>query len=55
MVSIKSIAHGIVFVISGLAIVVVGGFMMIALARLWLPRNKKEKNFRRSEEKEKTD
>lgn len=28
--------------ISGIAIVVVGGFMMGAVARLWLPKDKKE-------------
>jgi Na+-transporting methylmalonyl-CoA/oxaloacetate decarboxylase gamma subunit len=42
MASFKSILKGIVLVISGVAIVVVGGFMMGAVARLWLPKDKKE-------------
>jgi hypothetical protein len=42
MASFKSVVKGIVLVISGIAIVVVGGFMMGAVARLWLPKNKKD-------------
>lgn len=33
-----------VLVISGIAIVVVGGFMMGAVAKLWTPKDKKNKN-----------
>jgi hypothetical protein len=42
MASIKSVVKGIALVISGIAIVVVGGFMMGAVARLWLPKDKKK-------------
>jgi NhaP-type Na+/H+ or K+/H+ antiporter len=35
MSKIKTIAKAIVLIISGIAIVVVGGFMMGAIARLW--------------------
>lgn len=31
-------------IISGIAIVVVGGFMMGAVARLWLPKDKKKES-----------
>jgi len=44
MDSLKSIAKGIALVISGMAIIVVGGFMMGAVARLWLPKDKKKEN-----------
>jgi hypothetical protein len=45
MVSFKSVVRAIVLIISGIAIVVVGGFMMGAVARLWLPKdNKKPKD-----------
>ena len=45
MASLKGIIKGIVLVISGIAIVVVGGFMIGAVSRLWLPKEKeKEKN-----------
>jgi len=44
MASIKSVIKGIVLVISGVAIVVVGGFMMGAVARLWLPKDKKKED-----------
>ncbi len=42
MASFKSVLKGIALVVSGVAIVVVGGFMMGAVARLWLPKDKKE-------------
>lgn len=42
MTSFKSVIKGIVLVISGVAIVVVGGFMIGAVARLWLPKDKKK-------------
>lgn len=42
MVSIKSIVKVFVFIISGIAIVVVGGFMMGAVARLWMPKEEKK-------------
>lgn len=41
MTSFKSAVKALVLVISGIAIVVVGGFMMRAVARLWLPKDKK--------------
>ncbi len=41
MTSIKSIVKAFVLVVSGVAIVVVGGFMMGAIARLWLPKEQK--------------
>ncbi len=41
MASFKSAVRAVVLVISGIAIVVVGGFMMGAVARLWLPKDKK--------------
>ena len=44
MDSLKSIAKGIALVISGMAIIVVGGFMMGAVARLWLPKDKKKED-----------
>jgi len=40
--SIKSIVKAFVLIVSGIAIVVVGGFMMGAVARLWLPKEKKD-------------
>mgnify|MGYP003624022556 CR=1 FL=1 len=40
MASIKSVAKVFALVISGIAIVVVGGFMMGAVARLWSPDKK---------------
>lgn len=43
MASVKSIAKAFALVVSGIAIVVVGGFMMGAVARLWSPDNKKPK------------
>ncbi len=39
MVSSKSIVKAIILIISGIAIVVVGGFMMGAVARLWSPKD----------------
>ena len=42
MASFKSVVRAIVLIISGIAIVVVGGFMMGAVARLWLPKDKKK-------------
>ena len=42
MPAFKSVAKAIVLVISGIAIVVVGGFMMGAVARLWLPKETKK-------------
>lgn len=45
MVSAKSIVKAIVLIISGIAIVVVGGFMMGAIARLWAPKeNRRSKD-----------
>ncbi|TLX94430.1 MAG: hypothetical protein E6K93_00055 [Thaumarchaeota archaeon] len=41
MASIKSIVKTFVLVVSGVAILVVGGFMMGAIARLWLPKEQK--------------
>ncbi len=42
MVSFKSATKIIILIISGIAIVVVGGFMMGAIARLWSPKNSKK-------------
>lgn len=42
MVSFKSVVRAIVLIISGIAIIVVGGFMMGAVARLWLPKDKEK-------------
>jgi predicted permease len=44
MTSFKSVVKGIGLVISGVAIVVVGGFMIGAIARLWLPKDKKKED-----------
>ena len=49
MSKIKTIVKGIVLIISGIAIVVVGGFMMGAVARLW--SNKEQKNPKEPETK----
>jgi hypothetical protein len=49
MSKIKTIVKAIVLIISGIAIVVVGGFMMGAVARLW--ENKEPKNPKESETK----
>jgi len=49
MSKIKTIVRAGVLIISGIAIVVVGGFMMGAIARLWT--DKKPKNPRESETK----
>ena len=43
MVSLKSVVKAAVLIVSGIAIVVVGGFMMGAVARLWLPKDSKNK------------
>ncbi len=40
MASLKSVAKAFALIMSGIAIVVVGGFMMGAVARLWSPNNK---------------
>jgi Na+/pantothenate symporter len=39
--SFKGVVKAIILVMSGIAIVVVGGFMIGAVARLWLPKDKK--------------
>lgn len=39
----KSIGKILVLIVSGIAIVVVGGFMMGAVAKLYLPGQKKDK------------
>jgi len=49
MSKIKTVAKAIVLIISGIAIVVVGGFMMGAVARLWT--NKEPKTHKESETK----
>ncbi|MBI1828938.1 MAG: hypothetical protein HY222_08525 [Thaumarchaeota archaeon] len=41
MSKIKTVAKVIVMIISGIAIVVVGGFMMGAIARLWTGKETK--------------
>lgn len=40
---LKSIGRVCVLIVSGIAIVVVGGFMMGAVAKLYLPGRKKDK------------
>ncbi|TLX83005.1 MAG: hypothetical protein E6K98_05250 [Thaumarchaeota archaeon] len=50
MTSIKSIVKAFALVVSGVAIVVVGGFMMGAIARLWLPKEQKNQGKLRSED-----
>jgi len=40
---IKSIGRVLVLIVSGIAIVVVGGFMMGAVAKLYLPGRKKDR------------
>lgn len=55
MVSTKSIVKAMVLIISGIAIVVVGGFMMGAIARLWAPKEtRKSKDDSFDEEEKKT-
>ena len=49
MSKIKTIVRAGVLIISGIAIVVVGGFMMGAVARLW--KNNEPKNPKESETK----
>ena len=49
MSKIKTIVKAVVLIICGIAIVVVGGFMMGAIARLWA--DKKPKNPTESETK----
>jgi len=51
MPKIKTVAKTIVVIISGIAIVVVGGFMMGAIAKLWA--GKEPKNSKDSKTKEK--
>ena len=41
MTSAKSVVKAIVLAVSGIAIIVVGGFMMGAIARLWSPKEEK--------------
>ncbi len=55
MVSIKSVVKVFVLIISGIAIVVVGGFMMGAVARLWLPKDTKKQQDSDNKGSEKTD
>ena len=43
MKMIKSIGRVLVLIVSGIAIVVVGGFMMGAVAKLYLPGRKKDR------------
>ncbi|SHO45506.1 conserved exported hypothetical protein [Nitrosotalea sinensis] len=44
MMAIRSIGRVLVLVASGIAIVVVGGFMIGAVAKLYLPGRKKDKH-----------
>jgi hypothetical protein len=48
--SIKSIVKAFILVVSGVAIVVVGGFMMGAIARLWLPKERQKQGKLSSED-----
>ena len=43
MAILKSIVRVLVLIVSGIAIVVVGGFMMGAVAKLYLPGSKKDR------------
>lgn len=52
MASFKSVVRAFVLVVSGIAIIVVGGFMMGAVARLWMPRDTKKEG---PKDQEKTD
>ena len=51
MSKIKTVAKTVAVIISGIAIVVVGGFMMGAIAKLWA--GKEPKNTKDSKTKEK--
>ncbi len=51
MVSLKSFVKAAILIVSGIAIVVVGGFMMGAVARLWLPKDAKKQKRQDGEEK----
>jgi hypothetical protein len=44
MAILKSIGRVLVLIVSGIAIVVVGGFMMGAVAKLYLPGRKKDRH-----------
>jgi hypothetical protein len=46
MATLKSIGRVLVLIISGIAIVVVGGFMMGAIAKLYLPGHKNDRQER---------
>ncbi len=43
MTILKSIGKILILIVSGIAIVVVGGFMMGAVAKLYLPGHKKDR------------
>jgi hypothetical protein len=43
MAILKSIGRVLILIVSGVAIVVVGGFMMGAVAKLYLPGRKKDR------------
>lgn len=45
MASVKSLLKAITVVFSGLAILIVGAFMIGAVARLWLPKDKNRKGY----------
>ena len=51
MSKIKTVAKTIVMIISGVAIVVVGGFMMGAIARLWAGKEPKKPKDSKTKEK----
>ena len=50
MSKIKTAGKTIVMIISGIAIVVVGGFMMGAIARLWTGKQSKNTKDRKTKE-----
>lgn len=54
---LKSIGRILVLIVSGIAIIVVGGFMMGAVAKLYLPGHKKNRQERPEKfyERKKTD
>ena len=44
MTSLKDVAKAVVFLIGGFAIIVVGGFMMRSIAKLWDNNGDKKQN-----------
>ena len=51
MSKVKTVVSAIVMIISGIAIVVVGGFMMGAITRLWTGKESKNHKNPKTDEK----